>query len=776
MTQDITPRITQVHLSSVIDVATATPWAITPEKLLAIQNFLAVRSMGERVSAEEIEQITAAAQRRSPTGASREGTDEPRVAVISVTGTLLPRATGLARSSGVMTTGDIADAVEAAVMDGNVSAVVLDIDSPGGVTTGIPDAASRIMALRGRKPIVAVANDLMASAAYWLGSAADEIVASPTALVGSIGVYTMHVEASRMLANAGMKVTIVKAGRLKAGGNPYEELSPDARDTMQAIVSEAYDRFVEAVATQRNTSAEDVIAKYGEGSVLTPSQALKVGMVDRVATLQDTLRRVAASTSSAASGRPSRAPTAAHPPVAGEGTSTGSPLALDPAPVAEEPVVSMTTQAPPAGGNADAEDRKARLNALATRFPQVVTMQKYLEWDQQSISAHAAEMQVMELLSNASKATVATNPSRTTVSGLQHREEKEPFAHAGEFYSKLAATYTPGGDQDIRILAAASGMNQSTPSQGKVLVPQQFANRLIESWQDDPEDLISRTDVQYIPDGVDSIVFPALKDNDRSDGSLYGGIITYWLNEADQINYTKAAFRDVKIEPQEVGAILPVTDKLLRNAPSMGQFAQTRVPKALRYKMNGAVFGGDGAGKPKGFARSACRVTIAKESGQPAGTIVPRNLSKMWAALPPGARSRAIWLHNVDVEPALDELSTLVANRADTENVGGYQPRFYNPDTRTIKGRPLIPSAFCETLGTEGDLVLIDPLVYCTGLGSNGAIDAQVSIHVRFEYAESLFRFMASVDGQPWLDAPLTPLKGKAGAKLSPIVTLATRA
>jgi signal peptide peptidase SppA len=176
---------------------------------------------------------------------------------------------------------------------------VLDIDSPGGSIAGITELAAEIRSARGAKPIVAVANTLAASAAYWLGSQADQFVVTPSGHVGSIGVYAVHQDVSKMLDEAGVKMTIVSAGPHKTEGNEFEPLTDEARAEIQARVDASYDQFVEDVAAGRNVPVATVRADFGGGRVLTARDALKAGMVDRVETLAQTIQRVGRSASSA---------------------------------------------------------------------------------------------------------------------------------------------------------------------------------------------------------------------------------------------------------------------------------------------------------------------------------------------------------------------------------------------------------------------------------------------------------------------------------------------
>jgi ClpP class serine protease len=141
--------------------------------------------------------------------------------------------------------------------------------------------------------MVAVANTQASSAAYWLGSQAHEVVVSPSGEIGSIGVYQVHRDASKAFEGAGIRHTLVKAGKFKTEGNPYEPLGDEARDAAQQAVNDYYGMFVSDVARGRGVAAEDVTDGYGEGRQLTAKRAVKAGLADRVATLGQTVSRLA---------------------------------------------------------------------------------------------------------------------------------------------------------------------------------------------------------------------------------------------------------------------------------------------------------------------------------------------------------------------------------------------------------------------------------------------------------------------------------------------------
>ncbi len=262
-----------------------TPWAILPSKLVAIMEVLALRVSGERLTDEEIRERIGAAARpvHRVTG---------NVAVLPLFGTISHRAGMMTDGSGGTSTERFTALFRQALADPNVGAIVLDVNSPGGSVEGVTELSNEIYNARGAKPIVAVANGMAASAAYWIATAADEMVVIPTGDVGSIGVWAAHEDDTAYLEKLGVKVSIIRAGKYKIEANPYEALSEEARAAIQERVDEYYGMFVDAVARNRGVSAKVVREDFGEGRMLGAKQAKASGMVDRIATLDETIQRL----------------------------------------------------------------------------------------------------------------------------------------------------------------------------------------------------------------------------------------------------------------------------------------------------------------------------------------------------------------------------------------------------------------------------------------------------------------------------------------------------
>ncbi len=262
------------------------PWAILPSKLTAIMGLLRLRAEGGQVAPEEIAAIVGAARQPTPVSGGA-------VAVVPIFGTIVQRAGLLAESSGAVSTERIGAAFRQAMADPAVSSVVLQIDSPGGGVYGVAELADTIRSARGQKPIVAVADSLAASAAYWIASAADEIVVTPSGEVGSIGVFTAHEDWSQAFERIGVGVSLISAGKYKTEGNIFEPLGDEARAAIQGRVDDYYRLFTNAVAKGRGVSADEVRGGFGQGRVVGAQEAVKLGMADRVATMDATVRRLA---------------------------------------------------------------------------------------------------------------------------------------------------------------------------------------------------------------------------------------------------------------------------------------------------------------------------------------------------------------------------------------------------------------------------------------------------------------------------------------------------
>jgi capsid assembly protease len=260
-------------------------WAIRPE---LIGSLPALRHVASTLDTPE----TAAAVE-----AARQLSASPRVAggvaTIPLKGVLMPQVGLLSLLFGIGSgLTQFREALSQAAGDDEVGAIVMDIDSPGGLTDLIPEVAAEVRATRDKKPVVAVANTLAASAAYWIASQASEVVVTPSGNVGSIGVYAEHKDISGALAAAGINPTLISAGKYKVEGNPYEPLDDEAKAAAQMVVDDFYGMFTKDVALGRGVKQSDVKTGYGEGRVLGAKRAVEAGLADRVDTIGNVVAKL----------------------------------------------------------------------------------------------------------------------------------------------------------------------------------------------------------------------------------------------------------------------------------------------------------------------------------------------------------------------------------------------------------------------------------------------------------------------------------------------------
>jgi signal peptide peptidase SppA len=263
-------------------------WAIQPEALLSLNAANYARLQAEQKTAGVSSAFAMASAVPEESGS---------IALINIRGMITPYGSPFLAMLGLGGGGlmGFREAFHEALADDSVDSIVLNINSPGGLVSLVPETATEIREARGTKPIVAVANTLAASAAYYLAAQADEVVVTPSGEVGSIGTLIRHEDISKLLEDEGVKINLIYAGKYKTEGNPFEPLTDEARAAMQAVADEFTSMFVADVAAGRKVTAKAVADGYGEGRTLLAKQALEAGMADRVATLEDTIKRLGGS-------------------------------------------------------------------------------------------------------------------------------------------------------------------------------------------------------------------------------------------------------------------------------------------------------------------------------------------------------------------------------------------------------------------------------------------------------------------------------------------------
>jgi len=293
------------YLAHIADRVLGRPLLIHADKL-----HLIVAALGDRIGVvdmaidtTELAAIFTDARRDRP-AASRmvgETVGSPRaplyqrvggVGIIPVVGSLVNRGVAIGEdSSGFTSYESLGTQLDAAMSDPLVRQIMLDIDSTGGEAAGLFSLTQMIRNARTQKPITAVVNDMAASAAYGIASAATEVVASPTSTVGHIGVVMMHLDRSEAMKMKGVKPTMVYAGAHKVDGHPFGPLSSEVQGDLQREVDSLYGLFIEQVAAGRPKLTTDAI-KATEARSYLGAEAMARGLADRLGTFDETLARL----------------------------------------------------------------------------------------------------------------------------------------------------------------------------------------------------------------------------------------------------------------------------------------------------------------------------------------------------------------------------------------------------------------------------------------------------------------------------------------------------
>ena len=359
-------------------------------------------------------------------------------------------------------------------------------------------------------------------------------------------------------------------------------------------------------------------------------------------------------------------------------------------------------------------------------------------------------------------------------SGITIRD-KDKFNSFGAQMAAVVNAGSPGGHVDPRLrniqAAAAGGLGETTPSDGGFLVQQDYSAELLQQVFETGI-LASRCRKIQISANANGIKIPGVDETSRA-STRAGGIIAYWKDEAALKVASKPSFRQIELSLKKLIGLCYATDELLSDVTALESFIRSAFISEFGFQIDDAIINGTGAASPLGILNAGCLVSVAKETGQTAATILAENVMKMRSRLFASSRMNSVWLINQNVEPQLHQMALSVG----TGGIPVYMPAgglSTNPYD-TLYGRPVIPIEQCATLGTVGDIVLAD---FQNGyvLAEKGGIQTDMSIHVQFLYDETAFRFVLRVDGQPVRATELTPYKGGSSDTQSHFIALATRA
>jgi signal peptide peptidase SppA len=264
------------------------PWAILPEKKTEIDTIYATHLRGEKIDIRGIEAALGRPLHNAPAGAYEIVNG---VAILDFSGVMAKRMNFFMEISGGFSTQIATALVNQAAADESVTAILITLDSPGGAVDGTADLAAAIGRAAASKPVAAIADGVMASAAYWAGSSASRVYAANGAtLVGSIGVVATHVDVSGREAKFGIKTTEITAGRYKRIASSYAPLSESGRQSIQDQADYLYGVFLDAVAANRGIESRDAVhERMADGRLFIGQQAVDAGLVDGIASAEEVL-------------------------------------------------------------------------------------------------------------------------------------------------------------------------------------------------------------------------------------------------------------------------------------------------------------------------------------------------------------------------------------------------------------------------------------------------------------------------------------------------------
>ena len=316
--------------------------------------------------------------------------------------------------------------------------------------------------------------------------------------------------------------------------------------------------------------------------------------------------------------------------------------------------------------------------------------------------------------------------------------------------------------------AAGDGLEENFDSEGGFLIPVEQSAEMLTMGE-----ALSQIFplVRHLPMSSNTLKLNYVKDTDRSGGTLFGGVILRWTAEKTELEASKPALGQVTLSLNKLVGLAYATSELIEDSPiSIGPWLSQEFAEAFGWQMDYEIINGSGAGAPEGILNSDALITIDEVTGQDAETIEVQNVIDMYARMPSRNRQNAIWLANDDT---LTQLMTMVLT-AGTAGVPVWLPAnsLANQPHDSFMGKKIVYTEHCQALGTAGDLIFFAPQQYLMGMKSTG-VRADTSIHLKFDFDQTTFRFVWRVDGRcPW-PAPQTPRH--SSATRSPLLVVETR-
>lgn len=322
-------------------------------------------------------------------------------------------------------------------------------------------------------------------------------------------------------------------------------------------------------------------------------------------------------------------------------------------------------------------------------------------------------------------------------------------------------------DHFNKVLQISNAYSSNDPASAGFLIPEETRSQILQLAL---EQSVVRSRATVITMGTATTSIPFV-DATTHVGSVFGGMVFYWVGEGATITPTEAKFGRVKLEASKLVGGARVPNELWNDASALSTWLEAAAPMGLAFYEDTAFINGSGVGQPLGIRNAACKIQSTRAN---ADELAPSDLYGMYARMLPQSLGNAVWLVNQTALPALFAMQTIVENAAGTENVGGGFPlgivNIANSPVPTILGRPMIVTEKVPAFGATGgdDIMFVDFRYYL--LGDRQAISLDYSEHSRFMNDETELRLIERVDGRPWVESALTPLNGDT---VSPVIGLA---
>ncbi|MBU6428428.1 MAG: phage major capsid protein, partial [Cyanobacteria bacterium REEB65] len=340
-------------------------------------------------------------------------------------------------------------------------------------------------------------------------------------------------------------------------------------------------------------------------------------------------------------------------------------------------------------------------------------------------------------------------------------------------YTGLVERIFEHRNNQARALGALDGMYENSDPDGGALVAPTFSNKIWERVYEQANLL------QYL-DGYtiagNSLRMPKNSETSRADGSRWGGTLGYWEGETQQFTGSRPKFDWADLRLKKLTVLTYTSNELLTDAGiALDQYLNKKAGDEITWKINNSLINGDGAGQPQGVLNYPGLITVAKDTGQAAKTISFTNVLNMWNAMWAPCRSRAVWVYNQECEPQFDQMVLPVGTGGVPvfQNGGSIFSAAKEGSTMMLKGRPMLSLEQCPGLGLVGDLQLID--LSQTLAIMKGGVQSSMSIHLKFDYDESVFKWIFRMDAQNAWTKALTPANTNTGKTYGPAVVLAAR-